>query len=1180
MPSALFTHRRLDVFPGGIGGQGGGSDEYGGDGGEGKAIKLHSKLVLTTGMIRGHLSLEDFCERYGISDKTRKKLEKDGYSNTRGLLQVTFEALLAAELARGEIYGIKGALEEFVEDCKMNPRQEGIGDSEGVGEQRSGSASDEGTGRTGPDARAILNISTSGGPGGAGGVGKETGGAGGDGGHNNLTQISGPRTVRVNIPGDISSTPLTLDGKSFSRLADRHEHRRQADHSRAVVPVLRRQSEYVAFNGPTASVAIARYMTIHNPGSDGLQGLTSVGYETSVCSCLAGTQVAILRAINDQLSSSAQTPKILWLFGVAGSGKSTIATSVAEHFRKRVGAFVSLSRKTADATDLARRVLHTIVQNLAASNLHIFEAVRAALDRDPGIVHKDIRTQFETLLYAPLTAAAPDISDPIIIILDGLDECLDHGSRQALISSILPDFLRLPPCFRFLITSRPNWDIVHSFENAPHPQIMKFPIDVYSDRRMEDVSSYIRHRLMQSSLSCTPEVLDSIIERLTNTADGLYIWAATACDSIQQACRSGRMLESVLTNRMHGLDSIYTEALKETGMWDGPNPPDATAVLSGIILAEAPLTDTALDALLCLKRGRSAVVLSRLGAVIQWTEGGIPRLHSSFRDYLLSRLRLSAPSSKPKNSWFIDNALGNQRLALGCLSVLSAQLCFNICRLKSSYILNSEVESLDVQIEAHVSPELAYAAKHWTKHLRAIGTQDINEKLRSASSKFLPSCFLYWLEISSLFGRISSVRMELDILKRFIPETHHQFITDAQCFVDEFGPVISQSVPHIYLSAVPFSAKQGLVGAHFEPKLRNALRWGKNTSVSSFQPSSGGNVSCLAFSPDASRMVSGSHDSIIQIWDTFTDMKAVTLLEHPNDVVSVAFGSDGTQITSGSSDGDAFLKHRGWVLSIAFSPDGSRIVSGSQDNNVRVWEGNKAASVLPMVHNGPVPSIAFARDGKIGSGSRDKTIRIWEARTGRPLCDPLVGHEGSVCFVAFSLDGRMVVSGAEDKTIRIWDATTDAPICVHSVGDNILSATFSPDGERIILGSRNRSIQICEVATGNPTSTSVHRSHDEGKCSTHHFSGYSERLFHIPLLPMLFNTSVSEADDTSTKSTSQPILAIMDKEGWVLDSNSKKMFWVPARVQKSYRNLSSMNGTMLDLSRFVHGADWMKCWDI
>ncbi|MBM0744078.1 hypothetical protein JOY44_21055 [Phormidium sp. CLA17] len=105
--------------------------------------------------------------------------------------------------------------------------------------------------------------------------------------------------------------------------------------------------------------------------------------------------------------------------------------------------------------------------------------------------------------------------------------------------------------------------------------------------------------------------------------------------------------------------------------------------------------------------------------------------------------------------------------------------------------------------------------------------------------------------------------------------------------------------------------------------------------------------------------------------------------------------------------------------------------------------------------------MAFSPDGKtVVSGSEDKTIRLWSL-DGTPLGQPFQGHRSGVKSVAFSPDGKTLVSGSEDKTLRLWslDGTPlGQPFQGHRSG--VKSVAFSPDGKTLVSGSFDNTIHL------------------------------------------------------------------------------------------------------------------------
>jgi WD40 repeat protein len=121
-------------------------------------------------------------------------------------------------------------------------------------------------------------------------------------------------------------------------------------------------------------------------------------------------------------------------------------------------------------------------------------------------------------------------------------------------------------------------------------------------------------------------------------------------------------------------------------------------------------------------------------------------------------------------------------------------------------------------------------------------------------------------------------------------------------------------------------------------------------------------------------------------------------------------------------------------------------------------------------HSNRVWSVAFSHDGKqVVSGSGDKTIKIWDASSGACL-KTLEGHSDQVCSVAFSHNGKQVVSGSDDKTIKIWDASSGACLKTLDAGRTVYKVAFDTTSSYLLTdtGTASWDIPLATTALEEP----------------------------------------------------------------------------------------------------------------
>ncbi|KAG8695958.1 POC1 centriolar protein A, partial [Ceratobasidium sp. 395] len=810
--------------------------------------------------------------------------------------------------------------------------------------------------------------------------------------------------------------------------------------------------------------------------------------------CLSGTRVSIIDELFNWAQNSDSEPRLAWAHGLAGLGKSSIATSVCLRLDGQhiLASSFFCKRDSPELRD-PRRVLATIIYGLALRWEDYRDAVVGAIAEDPELHLKHIQPLYESLVSKPLRnlVGAKSPASTYVVVVDALDECGDETTRKQLLAC-LRGISQLNPWLRIIVTSRPDRDIREFFTHTGEDWFTEYNVLSYDARA--DVCILIEDCL--SEVAQTDDWPKDAVEQLSLRSNGLFIWAQTACQFILNGFDRVKCLNKVLTGThisdlSTDLDTLYATTVKTSAADGADEKMEYTLKCLGVVVVTATRTPLSVSSLAqLLGRWIPYKVLDRvlhsLSSVlyVDRNQGSVVRIsHPSFMDYIID-------SSRSKELC-VDLKRHNTILAECCLGLMNEGLRFNICGLETSYLFNSQVPNLGSRVQDVIHPHLSYSCLYWSSHVADAYAGALDNCLRSF---LFQTPLMYWIETLSLLGKL---RTALSSLLQFagcsVPDYMQDCIVvanDAYRFVMSFYDAISKSTPHLYISALALAPSNSGIARRMRPvfsKLLTVVQGAEKewtpclTSIWV-----GSNVWSVAVSPNGQRIASGSQDGTVQVWDAETgDVVLGSLNGHSGQVNCVAFSPDGRWIASASKDVtirvwnaetgeprfDPLRGHSHEVASVAFSPDGHRLVSGSMDETARVWELKTSQSVLELHgHSDCVRSIAFSPDGRrIASGSWDKTLRIWDAQAGGSALMTLRGHSDAIWSIAFSPDGHRIASSSHDCTIRIWDAGTGDMLLgpLHGHSDWLRSVAFSPDGRCVASSSVDKTVRIWDAQTGD-----------------------------------------------------------------------------------------------------------------
>ena len=495
--------------------------------------------------------------------------------------------------------------------------------------------------------------------------------------------------------------------------------------------------------------------------------------------CLKGTRESVLNEIECWAEDFEKSP-IFWLNGLAGTGKSTIAQTVAERLfaENCLGASFFCSRGVEDRSNL-QLIFPTLAFQLAQQYPEFRSLLVPLLRSNPDIVHESLVDQMEKFLVEPLRSA--DIST--VIVIDALDECKDDDPESAILL-VLGQFVSDIPGVKFFVTSRPEVHIMAGFRGLS----LEGLTDVFILHGVEphtinnDIRRFFKHELSKlaqrrSGIEGWPtgEQLDSLCQR----AAGFFVYAVATVNFLDHKFQDPLDRLDVITKSPEStthegkaklrvytsLDSLYM-SIFQAAFHENDNDDNAMvrSVLSIVVLATNPLSQSAITTLTDFRYDQVLRLLESIQSLLVLPENPnhpVKPFHKSFPDFIMDPTRCTNPQ-------FYISPSYQTEFVLCCLKIMDKLLKRNMCSIPD-YTLNCEVEDLPKRIEdSGIHGALEYACRSWHKHLTRAKHQ--TSDVVSALHDFLERKFIFWLEVLSILGVMGDAAYALITTTKWLNE--------------------------------------------------------------------------------------------------------------------------------------------------------------------------------------------------------------------------------------------------------------------------------------------------------------------------------------------------------------------------------------------------------------------------
>ena len=770
--------------------------------------------------------------------------------------------------------------------------------------------------------------------------------------------------------------------------------------------------------------------------------------------------------------------KIFWITGAPGVGKSAISAWIRDH-RREVAAFHFCDSNSEEKRNPGKMVCSLVYQ--LSTQLPEYQDRLARLPLETIVQeYHEAYTLFDKLLIQPLAANYPSPDRTIVVLIDALDEA-NYQRQNEIVRFLSMCADKTPPWLRFLVTSRPEPEIVSAFQT-----LSPYVLDTARPENLRDLGDYLSARLSE----ITPEQKQVILDR----SEGVFLYVRYVVDSVL----GGQLSFQHLDDFPRGLGDVYQQYFQrqfgsELAFFEQKIAP----LLQPVLAAYEPLTlgylkrhcgiedDTGLFRLLnCLG--------SLFPASGQTETATLRPFHRSISDWICDRSKAGIYVIAASDGHRVLAERGWQQFEQG-----PEKMDDYFLQWLPAHLLALRDDQRLVRLLKDFRYLIEKTRRGMTERLQT-DFRELPSRMTSNRAE-LETEAAFFLEKAHILRRGNEEWPAHKILLQLAIEHAddspltvgaERWLTDNRC--DWFWFRRVPRLPHVQESACLATFEGHTYGVWGALALADGrlLSWSSDKTLRLWDSHSGACLTTLQGHTDGvwgalaladGRLLSWSADKTLRIWESHSGMCLAILEGHTSRIAGALLLADG-RVLSWSPDKTLRIwdSHSGACLTTleghadeiagALLLADGRVLSWSPDKTLRIWDSHSGACLIIL--NGHIKAITGAlllADGRVLSWSPDTTLRIWDSHSGACLAT-LEGHIYGV-WGALALANGQLLSWSSDKTLRLWDCHGGACLAILKGHTDDIRGALVLDDEYLLSWSTDATMKLWNYRTGSCLTT-------------------------------------------------------------------------------------------------------------